>query len=48
MMDSKLDLNNDTGKHTKSCWLTLELIAFASWIMVEGSAVISAALRPER
>lgn len=32
--------------HTKSCWLTLEAMAFASWIIVGGSAVISAARRP--
>lgn len=34
--------------HTKSCWLTLEAIVFASWIMSDGSDVISAALRPGR
>lgn len=34
--------------HTDSCWLTLEAIVFASWIMLAGSEVISAALRPRR
>lgn len=34
--------------HTKSCWLTLEAIVFASWIMSDGNDVISAALRPGR
>lgn len=34
--------------HTKSCWLSLEAIVVASWTMLEGSAVISAALRPKR
>lgn len=32
--------------HTKSCWLTLEAMDFASWTIVGGSAVISAARRP--
>ena len=35
-------------KPTKSCWLTLEEMAFASWIMLAGRAVISAALKPSR
>lgn len=34
-------------KHTKSCWLTLEAIVFASCVTVKGRAVISAALRPK-
>lgn len=32
--------------HTRSCWLTLEAMDFASWTIVVGSAVISAARRP--
>lgn len=34
-------------KPTKSCWLTLEAIVLASCVIVEGMAVISAALRPK-
>lgn len=40
-------LNPIFMKHTKSCWLTLEAIALASCVIVEGRAVISAALRPK-
>lgn len=39
---------HDCMKPTKSCLLTLEAIVFASWITLEGSEVISAALRPNR